>query len=249
MRRRISKLEVNIFPFLSVLFSIIGVLMLLMLIILATRVTVAYTRAVPAHVAPLSGDEDLSEEAYQRLEQVVKELSASLERQLAELRRVRSQRDKIRQLLAVHRDEVELASGDGLHYGFDISALQKVTMIPARNQPVVKRPRFIEVDYEGYVLHPEASRYSSNELPAEVREIDPSYRPSSRLELLLESEAFAKRDSQYLLFLIRPSGSSSFDRMKSYLVRKYPLSAEISQIDIGWEPFAPEWLLFAPPAR
>lgn len=249
MSRRVSRIDVNMFPFLSVLCSIIGVLMLFILIIFGSRIIGAEPASAPTFTGAEGGDVDdgLSEEERQKLQMEIARLADQWERRQKDLAELLQSRVRLRELLALRREEVRLAEGDGLIYGVDLAPEKDVEMAPIKDTRVVKKPRFIEVDHAGYVFSSDGARFGIGELPASDDDLPTDHRPDSPIQKRLE-QADANRDSEYLVFLVRPDGATAFRRMWIYLLRKYRHSQApglLSRIDVGWEPFSEQWLLIS----
>jgi hypothetical protein len=249
MARRVSRIEVNLFPFLSVLCSIIGVLMLFILGILGSRAIGAGAAASPGGVSHPSGgaaqESALDSDDIANLERDLETLQGRLDKQRAELAAAQNTRRQLQALLAFKRDERQLAAGAGLLYGVDLGAAERVELAVRDGMQVFKQPRFIEVSRDGYLVHPDNRRFPISDLPREDSELPANHQPTSAFEQLL-AEIDAARQREYLLFLIRPDGADAFRRVKTYVLRKYPhpeAAGVLSRIDLGWEPFSEQWLL------
>ncbi len=246
MRIRKSKLGIDMFPFLSVLCAVIGVLMLFLLLTISSRIVVDSSARAPDIFAAGPGDAStpLTEQELTRLREELAHLAAKVADQQSSLEEVQQRRDDLRELLALKQEQRHFAYGDGRFAGVELSSEVTVFMKPADDVRVAKRPRFVEVGLSGYTVYPERERYSVNDLPRREQPVTIDHQPSTPLERFFQ-RADRQRDTEYLVFLIRPSGCEAFDRAKQYLVRRYPhpQTNSLSRIDIGWEPFAPEWLL------
>jgi len=248
MRRRITSINVNMFPFLSVLCSVIGVLMLFMLSIISTRIVGAGGHT-PVSPAVGRGPGELTDQEFRAIQAEVERMSNELSERRRHVARLVDQRDELRRLLELKQKQEE-SGGDGeLLHGVDIAERPAYQLIPARGVSTPKRPRFVEVDFAGYIVHPGEKRFAVSQLPGPESEIKREGPPTTPMEQFLQ-QAHAERDSEYLIFLIRPDGAPAFDRVKRYLVQKYPHQdprsrGALSEVDMGWEPFAEEWLVHA----
>jgi hypothetical protein len=234
------------FPFLSVLCCVIGVLILFMLLIVSTRIVDArQAAAVSPRTEQGSG---LTEQDYLQLQLRLDELAKQLADRTEQLGGLLERRDELMALVVLQRTESELASGDGLLDGAQLVDHPVCKLIPVREPGQrQKQPRFIEVDAEGFLVQPGALRFSIRDLPPAGERLDPGAKPTTPLQIHLRT-AYEKRANEYLLFLVRPNGIEAFDAVKRYVIEVYPpppRSSALSAIDLGWEPFAEEWSLLA----
>jgi len=234
------------FPFLSVLCTVIGVLMLFLLLTMSARITEESQRPLPDNSSAGGGPSEapFTEDELKRLRSELAALSAQLSAEHAKLDKLQQQKEELRELLAFKQESRGRTSGDGLFVGVELSSEVSVLMKPADNIRTMKRPRFIEVGLSDCFVYPEQTRFSVNELPGEERPLtvnDPSTTPLERFF----AAADRRRDREYLVFLVRAGGCEAFSRVRNYLIRRYPhpRTRALSRIDMGWEPFAPEWLL------
>ncbi len=248
MRIRNSAIKIDMFPFLSVLCAVIGVLMLFLLLVISSRIVDDTSQHTPESSAATHGESGspLTAEDITQFRAELARLSAELDAERSALSNLQQRRNYLRELLALNREQSAIAYGDALFAGVELSADISVFMKPADDVRVTKQPQFIEADLSGYVAYPDQERFSLNDLPSEDHAVTIDHQPTTPMERLLD-RADRKRDHEYIVFLIRPSGCESFDRARSYLARRYPhaRTRQLSRIDIGWEPFAPEWLLAA----
>ena len=112
MSRRVgANPEVNMFPFLSVLCSIIGVLMLFMLMIIASRVVGQQTPAPalgppPPPPPPVEQLEPgVSEEDYARLDEQIRRQAALLNERVNELQNLKRTVEQLEDLIETKEDE------------------------------------------------------------------------------------------------------------------------------------------------
>ncbi|ERN43157.1 hypothetical protein KR51_00000490 [Rubidibacter lacunae KORDI 51-2] len=87
-----------------------------------------------------------------------------------------------------------------------------------------KVPRYIEIRGDGVVIHP-------GEVFVSVLNLDDAKSPL--VQLLDEIEQ--RRDSEYLIAAVRPSGVSLFDAVRTLIERR--------EIDLGFEPIDETWQL------
>jgi len=230
MARHRSELEVSMFPFLSVLCSIIGVLMLLMLTIMVTRVIEA--EDVPPVAEPAgkrTGKRDsLDNERYEQLQAQLAELSGQLSRRRTE----RLQLERLQQqLVALHetkKDEFDFAPARRRR--IDLDAPDPVRVVPDANLPVPKKPIFIEVTAEGYLVQPQKTRFAA----VERRKDGSLVHLSDALTEFLDGVNH-NRARDYLVLLIHPNGAEAFHALRFYLRKQKP------EIDFGVEPFSNAW--------
>lgn len=235
------------FPFLSVLCAVIGVLMLFLIMTISTRIVQSEAVNIPDRPGPEPIGEagSLSPEDVENLRAKLALLNGSLEERQGEYQELLDQRARLEELLAL-REAEQIAAGEELLQGVELSPQQQVVMTP--EEDVRQRPRYIEVDLEGFVVHPEGRRYPVGELPEMDEPLAPDHVVSTRFEQIL-ADADERRDGQYLVFLVKPSGCDNFHRVRNYLIAKYPHieNSELSRVPMGWEPFSPDWLMIAAP--
>lgn len=244
MSRQRSNLEFNMFPFLSVLCSLIGVLMLFKLVVMSTRIVPKKAAGVTAAQAAWEGQgKYLSQQQHDQLSAKLDRLENSAEVLHHKVAQLTQLRDELRQLVELKTEEMVPVTGDELYVGVDICPEIDVELLPRSEHPIPKTPVFIDIQEGAYVVHPQEARYPITELPDEEADVGPDDSPESPLEKYLE-EVYQRRDKEYLVFLIRPSGVEGFRRIRDYVVRKYPHPRvpALSEIQFGWEPFSRHWV-------
>src|SRR5690242_14783413 len=98
MPRRVSRIDINMFPFLSVLCSIIGVLMLFILMILGNRV-IGSDQPEPVAAPQGEGQQGgVSDEELKQLQIEIARLVRELEQSQQQLQEVVSARKELREL-------------------------------------------------------------------------------------------------------------------------------------------------------
>jgi hypothetical protein len=240
MRRSRSQLDISMFPFLSVLCTVIGVLMLLLLLVISTRTIKAAKH--DSQIRPGDGKTPgLPLADQEALRADLRALGVRVDASQAELSKLLAQRDRLKEFLALQRDRLRLQKGSGILTDAGLNPEEKVDFA-ARNSG--KPPRFIEASLDGFIVHPEKTFYPRNELPAPQDTFDFTAKPSSPMQELL-AKYYDQRDRISLIILVRENGVKSHDRLHGYLCRKYPHpeSSMLSQIDLGWEPFSDRWVL------
>jgi hypothetical protein len=245
--RRQSKVECSMFPFLSVLCTLIGVLMLFMLLVVTTRaVDIQESRAeavppppAPPPPPPKRHDPEstgVSEETFQRLEQRVKELAATFAQRAAERDALLAKVAELEDVLASKEDEVlERQTGSGKLPGIRLEKPDDVEFVPVKGSSLVKRARFIEVRASELVIQPEGKTHAASE-------VDQAGSPLRQFLKRMD----ARREKEYLLFLIHPNGVPLFQRLDAMLRKEFPgKDPQKSRIDMGYEPFSEGWLLIS----
>jgi len=239
-----SGADVDMFPFLSVLCALIGVLILFILLVVGTRVIDAEQHAAPGAGTQLEARQSAaSSEEIRRLQQELEQASAEYDAQSQRVAALEQLKRRLEQILKRKMEQLQLSGGEGIVHGIDLGADEQVEMAPAADFPVTKSPVFVEVQYDQYVAHPDGARYFVNDLPVPDIAYDARGLPSSSAIEFFESIA-QTRDERYLIFLVRPNGAAAFRRVYQYLTRRYPHpSGVLSNIDIGWEPYSQDWVL------
>lgn len=242
-RRRGSSIGIDMFPFLSVLCSVIGVLMLLILGIISNRVIADSAdppRAnAPPPPPPKSGSQGLgvSEQEYEKLSQSIQRMASHLASRVRELDRLQKLATQLEDLIA-SKEDLQLAPeyGEDRLLGVQIDKPIDVSMQHDENVRVTKTPVFVEVTADKLIFHPEKREYAIQDLEAK----------SSPLKSYLAA-LDKRRKREYLLLLIHPNGVPAYDKLSDYVRKEYPHPdpelEQLSRIDMGAEPFSPGWLL------
>ena len=244
MPRRRVDFEITMFPFLSVLCAIIGVMMLLLLLILGTRV-VAEEDASAGDVggraeAEPSGRRGLSEQRYTELDDQVRRLRRRLDERRREHRRLEQLYARLSNLVAAKEDAAELAdSRAGRRTGTRLGNPEAVTLVPDSKRHIDKTPIVVEARADGFVVHPRKTEYP-------LRQIEQLDSPLARFV----GDVVKHRDRQYLLLLVHPNGVAAYREMREYLRRQHGQSTPLESaqhrtaaLDVGKEPFSGDWLL------
>ena len=224
MRQRGTEFEINMFPFLSVLCAVIGILMLLMLMIMSTRV--------------ISAD-DLDEDRHAQLNAELKRLESRLAVSRSKYQETSKLHAQLTGLIAAKEELVELetAPQQGRRKGTRLGAPEKVKVVPDQQREVSKTPLLVEVTAGGFLVHPQKKECATEEL----------HDDRSGLSTLLE-QVYENRDRQYLLLLLHPNGVASYQQLRQFLKQRYRQSAgaegdRSGQLDVGKEPFSQDWIL------
>jgi hypothetical protein len=162
---------------------------------------------------------------------------AERRKQVDQLMKRRSELDILLQNLEDATLEAHLGEGVD-EAGYIVGKQDPTIMFPDSSFRVTKRPRFIEVRADTYVFHHDSSTTSHR-----AEELNDEKSP---LEKFL-ADASARRAREYLLLLVHPNGADEFvklrDRIGVLARTGRGASGSSDSLDIGWEPFAPAWLL------
>lgn len=249
MPRRQGKVELNLFPFLSILCGLIAILMLFMIVILSTRViedTAQAKVSLPPPPPPsrengrqTEGDKDevsdgIPLEEYQRIEAEIDRLAGVLAQRRNEQVELARQRDRLRDLIEAKK--IEQLAVTKLKKRINWGAPGEPTpvdIVPAKDGPASgKVPVFIECKAEGYLVHPGETTYAP--FRHEKRDgSDPGLPDPAFLSFLQEVDRENAR--KYLVLLVHPNGVQAFWDAKHLLERQF---ANLSK---GYEPFAKQW--------
>ena len=257
-RRQPAGLEVSTFPFLSILFALIGVLTLFL-------AGIVITRAMPDDKPPLpvapslpvdhghGGDKVreicVAKTEYRAYKEQIDALTKQLVRHTAQYERLAKLKVEAEAFIQAKEDEVAMAASSGgrVVIGKPITGKRGVQMVPDHEGTTkfLKEPIAVEITAEGFVVHPEKKPYA-------VADLDQARSPMATFLAQVDRQ----RDSKYLLLLIRPNGVTTYETLRKYLlknlnetVRKDIIPGmtwmEITKprIDLGVEPFSEEWLL------
>jgi hypothetical protein len=258
MARRRSKLDLSLFPFLNILFALIAVLILHIFFILQIN-RVEGGAMLRARIQEARGGDEQAErrlsDSLERMREQVGDLERHVQQAAAELEQ--------RKLLLELRQRQDLipAAGTG-SAGVPIGAPvpKEWRIIPTvGGNDNLKRPILVEVQADHYVVHRfQGSAHTTERLPAIPAPPKPKAEAAAiPLQAAPELKKFLddvnqKRRDQYLLFLIRPDGIESFDRIETYCTDNYPtpLSEKLPKkrapadiFDYGYEPYSDQWLL------
>lgn len=108
-----------------------------------------------------------------------------------------------------------------------LSDKREVTIIAENEEGGInqkKQPRYIECKEDGVIIHPNETFVPTNKLD----------QPDSALIKLI-GEVKEKRDQEYVIVAVRPSGIDVFQQVRELI--------ETEGIDIGYEPIEEGWTL------
>lgn len=246
MSRSSSIVELNLFPFLSVLVAVIGILILNLVSVLSTRVI--RLRQAEDGTSPSSQQAQappsvavLDENQYRDLENQIRQLGSQLVKNranCAELERT------VRELesRAQSRDDVAALGWTGpedAFAGLALDAPVEVQAVPDPTRADRRMPIPIEATAEGYVVrHPN----SAEPLPGLTQDPKPMQQFLQRVD--------GQRDQHYLLVLVRPDGVANYKLLRALLDSEFGHVVEVdglkrrtSRIAVGVEPLDRNWLL------
>lgn len=238
MPRRRTYAEISLFPFLSVLCSVIGVLVLFVVLVLGTRVIAVeerYQQTEDHQRKPQPGRPKAIEEGID--EQSLKELQAEVDRLTEQLYQRQERRDALQQKLAALQDLIEFKKTELLvpvtvTRPREFDKAEPVAVVPDQGYNVNLRPILVEVHLQGYTIHPAQTQFPAIALDKANASAAPQASPE--LEKFLRQ---VKPSKEYLVFLIHPNGVAAFDAMRRYLAEEH------EEIRIGWEPFSRNWVV------
>jgi hypothetical protein len=239
-RKRDFNCDISLFPFLSVLCALMGVLTLFLLLAMNSRVMESAAAAPATTPASLpvadSNSSGLSEPEYEKLRVEIEELVATLAARRKEYAELAQLQSELSDLLASKQELLDKSRMSGLLQGIDLQSKEDVQLVPDSQFVVSKTPRFLEVSAIEYVLQPEGRRFPVNELQVD----------GSNLQQFLD-DLDSRRESEYLLLLIHPDGTDAFDNIHNYVQRKFPSQTDNSlpRIAIGFEPYSAGWVLIS----
>jgi hypothetical protein len=257
-RRSASPVEMTMFPFLSVLCATIGVLMLFLIAVIVTR---TFGAAKPLPVGPGAVEPKppepevaaVEDAEYRRLSARIHDLAQRLGQRLDQRDQLQRSVVELQNLLASKEDAIELPPASGGENGGRVvhgPLASKTPVFPELDTTVRinKEPICVEVQAEGFVVHPEKKKYS-------VADLDRQGSPFVRFLQKVDETGNRK----YLLLLIHPNGAATYTKLRKYLLKNMNktirkdvipgfswLEITISRIDLGVEPFSLDWLLINP---
>ena len=248
MTRRRTKVEVTLFPFLSVLCTVIGVLVLFIVLILSTRVVEQdeLYRRTEEHRREVSvGSRDAVEQGIDAA--TYRELESELNRLKGVLAQRVEERDRLNRKLSGLEDLVEFKKtqqllSTGAPRGRPFAEPEQVVVLaeegaasgPSDGLSVGLKPVLIEVTSSGYTVHPERTSFP----PIEKTSSDTGdqYLPADELKTFLR-DLDKRKAKEYVVFLIHPNGVEAFANIRIYLLLNH------EKLRLGWEPFSPEWIV------
>jgi hypothetical protein len=231
------------FPFLSVLCTVIGVLVLFIVLVLSTRVVVEderYQRTVEYDRKARAGrqnvvDQGIDEEAHQVFEAELRRLRDVLAERQAERRELAQELAALEVLLEEKKTDL-LLPRPTIVRPREFDKPLAVNVVPARGYQVKLDPILVEVSSQGYTIHP-SHPLPEPFPPVQVKEdSDKPYVATPELAKYLR-EVDRCRKEEYLVFLIHPNGVAAFDAIRGYLIEKH------EKIRVGWEPFSRDWVM------
>lgn len=232
MRRRTSEIEISMFPFLSVLCAVIGILMLMIIVIIGTRVI----QAQPAQGSAGDGkdeNKDAGQPGFDKAQHRdfqlrIQELEGRLDRHRAEYRQIALMHARLQELLETKELEGLLTNR---RLGTSLDKNDLVHVVPDTRVKFDLKPICIEVRAATFVVHPEKRDYALDELE----------KSDSPLQQYLKT-VFRKCGSEYLVFLVRPGGVRAVDSMRTYLNETYQgaIRTSLEPIPDDWEITQPE---------
>jgi hypothetical protein len=253
MPRPRAKIELTLFPFLSVLAGLIAVMMLFMMITLGTRVIGEESEGEQARAAEpkpetnLSDDEKsddtdagIDETRWQALNDEINKLTADLiQRRNQHVELARSV-EQLEALVELNKNQMDLKPPQ-VTAGKVLGAPRQVEVVPAKGDfKFYKKAHYVEVTAAGYLLYPDKTLFP----PVQRREAasGDTFTVDPKLSAFLDSVS-AKRKKEFIVFLVHPSGTTVFNSMLRYLDQRYPLVNNPSaEFDTGWEPFPQGWV-------
>jgi len=236
---RKGEVEMNLFPFMSVLIALMGVMVFFLIAIVSTRV-------IGNAAAGSSRSRDATIPARQHAELLgqVGRLTALVSQRRQECRQLRWECEQLREDVATRRNELEMGSapGAGRTGGVVLGEPEGVNMVPdPKGRPITKNPVFVEVQAEKFLVHRQQAEYPAEQLAD----------ANSDLRKFLDSVDRA-RDKEYLILLVHPGGIPAYDRLRACLQENYAKMVQYrnqriqtTRIDVGVEPFSPYWEFIA----
>lgn len=260
MARAKAKLELTLFPFLSVLAGMIAVMMLFMMITLGTRVigdeeqgqrpsaAVQKVKLEYLDEADASDAAGIDAERYEKLHQEIAQLSGVLAERIAQHRELALAVEQLEGLIEVKKNEIAIAPSTQTRPGKVLGEATLVDVVPIVGANVIrKKAHYVEVDARGYylypgrVFHPKAEKKpGAPEQPIRIGKpwvtIDPG------LEKFLSS-INVNRKKEFIVFLVHPSGVTPFKNLlHGYIDEVFPFkNNRDDEYDVGWEPFPKGW--------
>lgn len=253
MPRQRSKIELNLFPFLSVLCGLIAVLILMIINTLQSgRADASSIRGEllkkPAEAGPSAKEE---RELERRKAQLRTELQTKQARAAELEERIRQYQLTLE--LRKRQDLVPAAGSTTVGEPIGAPVPKRYRMMPLQEgqADVPKSPILVEVTASQYLVHAEAGgpRTPYNAIPLDPATKEP--RPDRAVVAFLDS-VNQNRRSKYLLLLVHEDGVAACDALRAYCRANFPvvgteradqLSSPLDLFDLGVEPFSNDWVM------
>jgi len=248
MSRSSSIVELNLFPFLSVLVAVIGILMLNLVSVISTRV-IGLQEAEDGNSPPEgqaaapAADVEIDEAQYREIDERVRRLGVQLARNRKTCRELERAVRELDSLLQTR--EIETTAGLGwtapedAFPGLPLAAPVEVQVVPDPTRADRRTPIPVEVTADGYVVRSDGS---SEQLPSLTRDDQPMRQFLQRLD--------RNRERTYLLLLVHPDGVANYRLLRGLLTGEFGQDVDVeggkeraSRIKVGVEPFDRDWLL------
>jgi biopolymer transport protein ExbD len=247
---RTSNVELNLFPFMSVLICVMGILMFFLIVIVSTRVFVFEPKSPTPPPTPYTGEEGqpvagpaIPAKQYAAVDLDIRRLTVRLAQREQERQELQIACDRLEDAITAVEDDVKFSDNpsDNRQRGAILGKPEPVTirMDPGDTRAATtKRPVFVEVQADKFVVHPQKTEYPAAQLA----------NPHSALRKFLDRVDRA-REREYLIVLLHPAGVSTYGALRRCLRDNYFEtvqhgidSLQKTRIDIGVEPFSWDWL-------
>jgi hypothetical protein len=229
------------FPSLSVLCAVIGVMVLFIVLILSTRVVESDERYRAKKNSPkqaVAGTPDadiegIDSDTYRDLEQQLKQLSELLDERESALVTLSSKLAGLEDLLEYKKTEQMVQVKK--HAPRELAQPEPVAMVPDQGYKVPLQPIFLEVKSDGYTVRPSGDHFAPVTSTGAVNDLSKIVAPPELHAFV--ADVAAKQNKEYLVFLVHPNGVQAYQMIRRYLIRDY------DSIRIGWEPFSRVWVV------
>lgn len=270
MARRDSKIAVDLFPFLSVLCCMIGVLMWYIVGILSTRVIEAEddVRASAKQTQGIgpNGEEQIDEATYQELMRQADALEETVRDRQQARQELQAKIEQLQALIEAKQDELAAQRLLARRDPIKLDEPDPVRPVPDERFSVGKQPVYVEISAEGYLFQPESRKFPSIEKRAAgskkpemmmrgERKAD-EYVASDELHKFVE-EIDKQHERRYLLLLIHPNGVENYHSFRSWLTQSFGVERRESispimvrvwrepRLNLGIEPFSRDWQIIS----
>jgi hypothetical protein len=239
MSRSTSTVELNLFPFLSVLVAVIGILILNLVSVISTRVI--GLKQGDGTQTPGSDEETLDETQFRDLENQIRQLGSQLVKNRAECGELERTVRELEARVAAQAVEETLGwtGPEDAFAGLALDAPVEVQAVPDPMRADRRIPIPVEVAAEGYVVrHPN----KTEQLPSLTQD------PKPMRQFLQQVDT--ERDQRYLLVLVRPNGVANYKLLRGLLDSEFGHVVDVEQVKrrasriaVGVEPLDRNWLL------
>ncbi len=251
MPRPRTKIELTLFPFMSVLCGLIAVLILMIINILQSGT--ADASSASGAMLKQSAQRGPSAKEEQELERRKEQLNREIPTKQAKLQELQERLRQLKLVLELRKRQELVEAAGSTTVGEPIGAPvpKRYRMVPTRGGgDLTKTVVLVEITASKYLVHvgDGGLKEEYNAMKSNPKGPDP--KPDRELARFLDSVDQQRRD-RYLLLLIHEDGIESYKTLRSYCEASFPVigskklasNPDQATFDLGVEPFSNDWLM------